>query len=100
MEYKYLAHLTGRTEYFDKVEHVMTLMQGAHTTNGLLPTAWNITSGLPLNGTLQLKYYSYSTLHRDIRSLHGWGIRRQCLRISTEAVSPYQQNRDQGERPM
>lgn len=50
MEYKYLAHLTGRTEYFDKVEKIMTLMDGVKVKDGLFPTTWSVTSGQPMNG--------------------------------------------------
>ncbi|KAI0657795.1 seven-hairpin glycosidase [Cubamyces menziesii] len=49
MEYKYLAHLTGRREYFDKVEQIMGLMNAAHVTDSQFPTKWDISTGRPLN---------------------------------------------------
>ncbi|KAH8116460.1 seven-hairpin glycosidase [Phellopilus nigrolimitatus] len=53
MEYKYLAKLTGRKEYYDAANTVMRRMYDADTSKypeGLLPTLWNLTSGDPVNG--------------------------------------------------
>ncbi|KAF8661275.1 hypothetical protein AX16_001376 [Volvariella volvacea WC 439] len=52
MEYKYLAHLTGRAEYFHKTERAMELMeQASHnfTVEGLFATMWDIELGTPAN---------------------------------------------------
>jgi mannosyl-oligosaccharide alpha-1,2-mannosidase len=51
MEYKYLAHLTGRAQYYDKVEHVMEIMYNTTLPNGLFPTKWDIETGTPQNRT-------------------------------------------------
>jgi mannosyl-oligosaccharide alpha-1,2-mannosidase len=50
MEYKYLAHLTGRKEYFQTVERVMDIMQRHQAANGLLATTWNVADGTPIGG--------------------------------------------------
>ncbi|KAF9466050.1 glycoside hydrolase [Collybia nuda] len=49
IEYKYLAHLTGRTEYFEKTEHIMRKMYRSPIKNGQYPTMWDIHSGTPSN---------------------------------------------------
>jgi mannosyl-oligosaccharide alpha-1,2-mannosidase len=49
MEYKFLAHLTGRTQYYQKVEHIMEIMYNTTTANDLFPTQWDIESGTPQN---------------------------------------------------
>lgn len=65
MEYKYLAHVTGRSHYYNKVcetlasfdctkitlqvEHVMEIMYKASVPNGLFPTKWDLESGAPRN---------------------------------------------------
>jgi mannosyl-oligosaccharide alpha-1,2-mannosidase len=57
MEYKYLAHATGRTEYYEKVEAVMTLMYNAQVTDGLFPTLWSTSTGLPINSSSEFHSY-------------------------------------------
>ncbi|KAI0741365.1 glycoside hydrolase [Daedaleopsis nitida] len=49
MEYKYLAHLTGRKKYFDKVEHIMQLMYDSDRIDSGFPTRWGVTTGQPSN---------------------------------------------------
>ncbi|KAI0793718.1 seven-hairpin glycosidase [Fomes fomentarius] len=49
MEYKYLAHLTGRKKYFDKVERVMGLMYSADLKDDKFPTKWLVSTGKPSN---------------------------------------------------
>ncbi|EJD35550.1 seven-hairpin glycosidase [Auricularia subglabra TFB-10046 SS5] len=49
LEYKYLAHLTGRKEYFRKVEHVMDLMAKGQQKNGLWHTEWSTDDGVQTN---------------------------------------------------
>lgn len=53
MEYKYLAKLTGRSEYYYVADRVMERFYEADTSryDGLFPTAWNLTSGEPKNGS-------------------------------------------------
>ncbi|TFK32630.1 glycoside hydrolase family 47 protein [Crucibulum laeve] len=40
LEYKYLAKLTGRTEYYEKVENVMTTLYNAKVKDGLFVDKW------------------------------------------------------------
>ncbi|KAH7914600.1 glycoside hydrolase family 47 protein [Hygrophoropsis aurantiaca] len=49
MEFKYLAHLTGRAEYYEKVEHIMDIMDRTKPSNDLFPTMWNMQNGRPNN---------------------------------------------------
>lgn len=70
MEFKYLAHLTNKHEYFDKVENIMRLMEAANNNahaeeppkpgsgspppkhmleKGVFPTLWDAVSGTPKN---------------------------------------------------
>lgn len=71
LEYKYLAHLTGRRKYFDhvrasavfelvkphcstfylpsQVERLMDLMLNAEVQEGMLPTKWIPSTGKPSN---------------------------------------------------
>lgn len=49
LEYKYLAHLTGRHEYFDKVEKIMDIMHVAKVQDGKFPTKWGLFTGVPTN---------------------------------------------------
>lgn len=37
LEFKYLAHLTGEREYWDKVERIMDVMESADKQDGLVP---------------------------------------------------------------
>ena len=50
VEYKYLAHLTGRKVYFDRVERIMDLMNDADLEEDRFPTKWLVTAGKPTNG--------------------------------------------------
>jgi mannosyl-oligosaccharide alpha-1,2-mannosidase len=45
LEYKYLAHLTGRKEYFEKVERVSDIMMMEQPDEGLWSTIWSADSG-------------------------------------------------------
>ncbi|KAH6916030.1 mannosyl-oligosaccharide alpha-1,2-mannosidase [Coprinopsis sp. MPI-PUGE-AT-0042] len=49
MEYKYLAHLTGRAEYYEKSERIMEHMRNASLPNGLYPSWWDRYTGAPTN---------------------------------------------------
>ncbi|KAL0947331.1 hypothetical protein HGRIS_013450 [Hohenbuehelia grisea] len=49
MEYKYLAHLTGRKEYFQKVEDVMDKMYTANVEDGLFAETWDPKTAAPLD---------------------------------------------------
>lgn len=67
MEYKYLAKVTGRKEYYDVAETVNKRLYDANLSRypyGLLPTAWNTSSGQPVNdqisiGSLSDSAYEY-----------------------------------------
>ncbi|THH11860.1 hypothetical protein EW145_g372 [Phellinidium pouzarii] len=57
MEYKYLAKLTGKKEYYDAANTVMRRMYDANLTlypEGLLPTLWNLSSGQPVNDQVSI----------------------------------------------
>ncbi|KAG7093987.1 hypothetical protein E1B28_007617 [Marasmius oreades] len=47
MEYKYLAHLTGKREYFEKTERAMKAMYDSNITDGIFPTQWNTNRATP-----------------------------------------------------
>ncbi|OCH87824.1 seven-hairpin glycosidase [Obba rivulosa] len=49
LEYKYLAHLTGRRQYFDTVEKAMDIVRNADVTDGQFPTKWHVETGKPIN---------------------------------------------------
>ncbi|TRM62777.1 glycoside hydrolase [Schizophyllum amplum] len=49
MEYKYLAHLTGRQEYYHKVEHIMKVIFYDSNYTGLYPSTYSAATGLPTN---------------------------------------------------
>ncbi|CCM04166.1 uncharacterized protein FIBRA_06328 [Fibroporia radiculosa] len=49
LEYKYLAHLTGRREYFQRVDRIMDIMRDANVTEGKFPTRWSSGKAVPKN---------------------------------------------------
>ncbi|KAI6101362.1 glycoside hydrolase family 47 protein [Pisolithus sp. B1] len=49
LEYKYLAHLTGRKDYFDRVDHIINIMHNMSATTDLYPTQWSVKEGKPTN---------------------------------------------------
>ena len=66
VEYKYLARLTGRAQYYEKVrspihdtnsaecpqvETIMDIMRDANITDGMFPTKWAMKNAIPVNGT-------------------------------------------------
>ncbi|GJJ12008.1 hypothetical protein Clacol_006246 [Clathrus columnatus] len=48
MEYKYLAHLANRPDFFQKVDRIMDHLVKTQSTHGMWPTRFNIESGLPI----------------------------------------------------
>lgn len=58
MEYKYLAHLTGRAEYFHSVDRMMDLMQNSQRPDGMWSTFWSPDTGKQMNGRAVLGYKS------------------------------------------
>ncbi|KAJ8694673.1 hypothetical protein PTI98_007330 [Pleurotus ostreatus] len=48
VEFKYLAHLTGRPDFYRKSESAMSNMYAANVS-GVFPTMWDIGSGSPAN---------------------------------------------------
>ncbi|KAF9269091.1 seven-hairpin glycosidase [Marasmius fiardii PR-910] len=60
MEYKYLAHLTGKREYFEKSERAMKVMYDSNITDGLFPTQWNPTTAMPISTQFSVGAYADS----------------------------------------
>ncbi|GLB41878.1 putative glycosyl hydrolase 47 family protein [Lyophyllum shimeji] len=60
MEFKYLAHLTGRQEYYDKTERVMHHMYDGNIPGDIFPTMWNYETGLPANDHFSVGAYADS----------------------------------------
>lgn len=52
MEFKYLAHLTKRVEYFLKPDRVIELMERDPHPDGLWATSWNLQTGTQVPGEL------------------------------------------------
>jgi mannosyl-oligosaccharide alpha-1,2-mannosidase len=50
MEFKYLAHLTGKQEYFNKVENVVDIMEQRQRPNGMWGVQWNPDTGVNHDG--------------------------------------------------
>ncbi|KAF9453575.1 glycoside hydrolase family 47 protein [Macrolepiota fuliginosa MF-IS2] len=78
VEYKYLAHLTGRTEYFTKSENVMKLMYKADIKSGLYPTFWNMETGGPNSGTQHYSVGAYAD------SAHEYLLKQYLLTARSE----------------
>ncbi|KZT41641.1 seven-hairpin glycosidase [Sistotremastrum suecicum HHB10207 ss-3] len=49
IEYKYLAHLTGKTKYFHAVDKIIGIMEKGQREDGMWSTFWNTSSGEQLN---------------------------------------------------
>ncbi|KAG5647834.1 hypothetical protein DXG03_007758 [Asterophora parasitica] len=49
VEYKYLAHLTGRSKYYEAAERPMRAMYNAKLPGDKFPAMWNMETGLPSN---------------------------------------------------
>ncbi|KAJ4473608.1 glycoside hydrolase [Lentinula aciculospora] len=60
LEYKYLAHLTGKPGYFEKAERCMQLMYEANVTDGIFPTQWNTKTGAPSNNKFSVGAFADS----------------------------------------
>ncbi|KAI0306131.1 glycoside hydrolase [Multifurca ochricompacta] len=62
LEYKYLAYLTGRTQYYTAVEKVMEIMYTANLsrTEDLFPTTWSTKSGLPSSSKVSVGAFADS----------------------------------------
>ncbi|KAI0675913.1 seven-hairpin glycosidase [Trametes maxima] len=60
MEYKYLAHLTGRHEYFDRVESIMDLMNSADIKDSQFATKWSVMTGKPTNNQFSVGAFADS----------------------------------------
>ncbi|KAI0773224.1 glycoside hydrolase [Trametes elegans] len=60
MEYKYLAHLTGRQEYFEKVEHIMDIMNEADVEDDQFATKWSVDTGKPTNNQFSVGAFADS----------------------------------------
>ena len=65
MEYKYLAKVTGRTQYYRVAENIMQRLYRANVTkypDGLLPSMWNLQTGEPLSGEAHRIFHMFSRL--------------------------------------
>ncbi|KAF9218503.1 seven-hairpin glycosidase [Gyrodon lividus] len=60
VEYKYLAHLTGRVDYYHRVERVTDIMHRASVSNGLFPTIWKMDDAKPANKRYSVGAYADS----------------------------------------
>ncbi|KAJ7249562.1 glycoside hydrolase [Mycena haematopus] len=60
MEFKYLAHLTGRADYFEKTEKIMDIMYNASITAGEFPSQWDPNTGKPVNNHFSVGAYADS----------------------------------------
>ncbi|CCM04172.1 uncharacterized protein FIBRA_06334 [Fibroporia radiculosa] len=49
LEYKYLAHLTGRRDYFHNVDRLMDVIRDANVPGYKFPTIWDYNEGIPAN---------------------------------------------------
>ncbi|KAJ6483716.1 glycoside hydrolase family 47 protein [Mycena vitilis] len=63
VEYLYLAKATGKKRYFDRAAAVMNALASAdlHQTGGMLPSKWNLTSGVPFSAHLSVGAMADST---------------------------------------
>lgn len=95
MEYKYLAHLTGRAEYFHKVclhlenalhvvadicaqvENMMDIMVHATVEKGMFPTRWSLWKAKPVNSPFALLSHLMPSFLLGHSSILGRRICRQ-----------------------
>ncbi|TDL21105.1 seven-hairpin glycosidase [Rickenella mellea] len=56
MEYKYLAHLTGKKEFYDVAQKVTASLYNAKTdwVGGMFPTQWDLKYGSPVNDVVSI----------------------------------------------
>ncbi|KAF8896775.1 glycoside hydrolase family 47 protein [Gymnopilus junonius] len=47
LEFKYLAKLTGRKEYYERVQRAMEVFYNANVTDGLFADRWDVKTGAP-----------------------------------------------------
>ncbi|KAJ8508704.1 hypothetical protein ONZ45_g9039 [Pleurotus djamor] len=76
MEYKYLAHLTGRAEYFNSVEKVMDSIYNASVPDGLFASRWDPTTGSPLD--------THFTVGAEVDSGYEYLLKQYLLSGKTE----------------
>ncbi|KAF7371048.1 alpha-1,2-Mannosidase [Mycena sanguinolenta] len=76
MEYKYLAHLTGRPDYFEKTEKIMDIMYNADIPAGEFPSQWDIKTGKP-----SIKHFSVGA-YAD--SAHEYLLKQWLLTAQSE----------------
>ncbi|KAK7028816.1 hypothetical protein VNI00_014829 [Paramarasmius palmivorus] len=57
---KYLAHLTGKSEYFTKSERIMQIMYTSNITNGVFPTMWDTLTAQPKNAQFSVGAFADS----------------------------------------
>ncbi|KAH8832921.1 glycoside hydrolase [Flagelloscypha sp. PMI_526] len=49
LEYKFLAHVTGKEEFYHPVEHIMQVIEDSNTPDSAYPTRWSHVTGQPTN---------------------------------------------------
>ncbi|KZV97787.1 seven-hairpin glycosidase [Exidia glandulosa HHB12029] len=77
VEYKYIAHLTGRREYFRKVEHVMDIMEQSQNKNGLWHSEWSTDDGTQVN--------NHFTVAAEADSAYEYLLKQYLLSGKTES---------------
>ncbi|KAF7330402.1 alpha-1,2-Mannosidase [Mycena venus] len=81
MEYLYLAKATGKKHYFDRASAVMNALAVAdlHKTGGMMPMAWNLSSGVPFD--------SHLSVGAKADSAHEYLLKQYLLTAQTDKKS-------------
>ncbi|KAJ6592323.1 glycoside hydrolase family 47 protein [Mycena vulgaris] len=81
VEYLYLAKVTGKKRYFDRANTMMKALAEAdlHKTGGMMPTKWNLTSGVPFDAHL--------SVGAQADSAHEYLLKQYLLTAKTEKAS-------------
>ncbi|KAJ7117470.1 glycoside hydrolase [Mycena epipterygia] len=81
VEYLYLAKATGKKRYFDRANKVMNALAKAdlHKTGGMMPTQWNLTTGVP--------YDSHLSVGSQADSAHEYLLKQYLLTGKTDKAS-------------
>ncbi|TCD69473.1 hypothetical protein EIP91_007599 [Steccherinum ochraceum] len=93
MEYKYLAHLTGRSEYFEKVERAMNVIRRTSVRGGMLPTQLHIVSGAALNHMFSVGAFADSAFEYMLKQwLLSSRVESKALNLYLRSVSAILEN--------
>ncbi|KAJ7699061.1 glycoside hydrolase [Mycena rosella] len=81
VEYLYLAKATGKKRYFDRANAVMKALAKTdlHKTGGMMPTKWNLTSGVPFD--------SHLSVGAQADSAHEYLLKQYLLTSKTDKAS-------------